>query len=135
MLRGKQLATVDGSEQQCYWQAWKTHCGFYQDTLGVILTPHILTDWLRTFAVAMQEGQNGNIHQVQVQLVAKALWFVSQELVLDGYPKSRHALPAQHALDLPISHLLKKYRDEDLPAEPKLVIPILPITAIAESYW
>jgi hypothetical protein len=60
---------------------------------------------------------------------------VSQKLVLDGHPDPRRASPAQHALDLPIARLLKKYGDEDPPPEPKLAIPISTITAISEKYW
>jgi hypothetical protein len=44
-------------------------------------------------------------------------------------------LPTQHALDLSISCLLKKYSDEDPTLEPKLAIPISTITEIAEKYW
>ena len=73
-------------------------------------------------------------HQVKVQSVATALRLVSQKLVLDGHPDPRRASPAQHALDLPISRLLKKYSDEDPPAEPKLAIPISTITSIAKNY-
>jgi hypothetical protein len=56
-------------------------------------------------------------------------------LVLDGHPNPQHASPTQHALDLPISRLLKKYNDEDPLPEPKLAIPISTITEIAENYW
>jgi hypothetical protein len=111
------------------------HCRLYQDAPGKIQAPHILTDRLLTFAVAVWEGQYSNGHKVKVQTVARALWFVSQKFVLDGHPDSRHASPAQHALDLPISRLLKKYSDEDAPPEPKLAILISTITEIAEKYW
>jgi hypothetical protein len=127
-------ATVDGTERDHYWNAWQTHCRLYHDPPGKIQAPHILTDQLLTFAVAVQEGQYGNGHQVQVQSVAKALRFVSQKLVLGGLPNPRRASPAQHALDLPIVRLLKKYGDENPPPEPKLAIPISTITAILEKY-
>jgi hypothetical protein len=55
-------------------------------------------------------------------------------LILDGHPDPWRASPAQHALDLPIAQLLKKYGDEDPPPEPKLAIPISTITAILEKY-
>jgi hypothetical protein len=127
-------ATVDGSERLRYWKAWQTHCRLYHDAPGEVQAPHILTDRLLTFAVAVREGQYGNGSQVQVQTVAKALQFVSQELILDGHPDPRRASPAQHALDLPIARLLKKYSDEDPPPEPKLAIPVSTIAAIAEKY-
>jgi hypothetical protein len=111
------------------------HCGLYHNAPNEIQAPHILTDRLLTFAVAVQEGQYGNGHQVQVQSVARDLRFVSQKLVLDGHPNPQCTLPTQHALDLPISRLLKKYSDEDPPPEPKLAIPISKITAIADNYW
>jgi hypothetical protein len=85
-------------------------------------------------AVTVREGKYGLGNQVKVQSVAKALRLVSQKLVLDGHPDPRRASPAQHALDLPISRLLKKYNDEDPPAEPKLAIPISTITSIAKNY-
>jgi hypothetical protein len=111
------------------------HCRLYHDAPSEIQAPHILTDRLLTFAVTVREGQYGNGHQVQVQMVARALRFVSQKLILDGHFNLRCALPAQHALDLPIARLLKKYSDEDPPPEPKLAILISTITAIAEKYW
>ena len=105
-----------------------------RDTPGKILTPALCTDRLLTFAVAVREGKYGLGHQVKVQSVATALRLVSQKLVLDGHPDPRRASPAQHALDLPISRLLKKYNEEDPPAEPKLAIPISMITSIAKNY-
>jgi len=111
------------------------HCRLYQDATGEIKAPHILTDRLLTFAVAVQEGQYGKGHPVQVQSVEFALRAVAQKYVLDGYPNPRCASPAQQSLDLPIAHLLEKYDDEDPPPpEPKLAIPISTITAIAEIY-
>jgi len=77
---------VDGSEKHHYWKAWQTHCGLYQDTPGKIQAPHILTDRLLTYAVAVREGQYGNGHKVQVQLVEFALRAVAQKYVMDGYP-------------------------------------------------
>ncbi len=127
-------ATVDGSERHRYWKAWQTHCGLYQDAPSEIQAPHILTDRLLTFAVAVREDQYGNGHQVQVQSVKFALRAVAQKYVLDGYPNPRRALPAQQSLDLPIARLLKKYGEEDPPPEPKLAVPISTITAIAEKY-
>jgi hypothetical protein len=127
-------ATVDGSERHCYWKAWQTHCRLYQDATGEIHAPHILTDRLLTFAVAVREGQYGKGHQVQVQSVEFALRAVAQKYVLDGYPDPRRSSPAQQSLDLPIARLLKKYGDEDSPPEPKLAVPISTITGIAEKY-
>ena len=66
-------ATVDRSKQHCYWKAWETHSGMYQDTPGEIHAPCIHTDRLLAFAVAVQEDKYGNGHQVQVQSVARAL--------------------------------------------------------------
>jgi hypothetical protein len=125
---------VDGTECQRYWQAWEAHGRLYLDTPGDVLTQRVLTDRLLPFAVAVREGKYGLGNQVKVQSVAKALRLVSQKLVLDGHPDPRRASPAQHALDLPISRLLKKYSDEDPPAEPKLAIPISTITSIAKNY-
>jgi hypothetical protein len=122
-------ATVDGSERHHYWKSWQTHCGLYQDATGEIQAPHILTDQLLTFAVAVREGQYGKGHQVQVQSVEFALQAITQKYVLDGYLNPRCASPAQQSLDLPITCLLKIYDDEDPPPEPKLAVPISTITA------
>jgi hypothetical protein len=125
---------VDGTERQRYWQAWEAHGSLYSDSPSNVLTQRALTDRLLTFAVAVREGKYGLGNQVKVQFVAKALRLISQKLVLDGHPDPRRASPAQHALDLPISRLLKRYSDEDPPAEPKLAIPISTITSIVKNY-
>lgn len=120
---------MDGTERERYWRAWQTHCSLY---------PHggdtVKTDQLLTFAVAVREGQYGLGNPVKVQSVERALRHVAQRLVLDGHPDPRRSSPAQQTLDLPIARLLKKYRDEDPPAEPKLAIPISTLTAIASNY-
>jgi hypothetical protein len=126
-------ATVDGSERKRYWRAWKTHCHLFPQAGNKWAS--VVTDQLLTFAVAMREGQYGLRAQVKVQSVERALRHVAQRLVLDGHPDPRRASPAQQSLDLPIAHLIKKYRNEDSPAEPKLAIPISTITAIATNYW
>jgi hypothetical protein len=79
-------ATVDGSKRECYWRAWKTHCSLHRDHPGTILPPHIPSDQLLTFAVAVPEGLYSKECQVQVQTVKKAHQLVSQKLVLDGHP-------------------------------------------------
>ena len=91
-------------------------------------------DQLLTFAVAVQEGQYGLGAQVKVQSVERALRHVALRLVLDGYPDPRRSSPAQQSLNLPIARLIKKYYNEDPPAEPKLAIPISTITSIATKY-
>ncbi len=82
----------------------------------------------------MREGQYGLGSQVKVQSVKRALPHVTQRLVLDKHPDPQQASSAQHALDLPIAWLIKKFRDEDPPAQPKLAIPILTITALSKNY-
>jgi hypothetical protein len=86
------------------------------------------------FAVAVREGKYGLGNQVKVQSVEQALRHVAQRLVLDGHPDPRRGSPGQHSLDLPIAWLIKKFRDEDPPAQPKLAIPISTITALAKNY-
>ena len=76
-------ATVDGSKRHRYWKAWQMHRGLSQDTTGKIHKPHILTDRLLTFAVAVREGQYGKGHQVQVQSVEFTLRAVDQKYVLE----------------------------------------------------
>ncbi len=53
---------------------------------------------------------------------------------MDGHPDPQRASPAQQSLDLSIARLIKKYHNEDPPAEPKLAIPISTITAVATNY-
>ena len=126
-------ATVGKAERTRYWKAWERHCHLYQaDSRGK--PPPDATNMLLTFAVAVREGQYGLGHQVKVQSVSKALCAVGQKYVLDGHPDPRRASPAQQALDLPIAHLLKKYHDDDPPAEPKLAIPMSTVETIARKY-
>ena len=89
-------------------------------------------DQLLTFAVAVWEGQYGLGAQVKVQSLKRALRHVTQRLVLDGHPDPHWSPPAQQSLDLPIARLIKKYCNEDPPAEPKQAISISTITTIAK---
>jgi hypothetical protein len=89
---------------------------------------------LLTFAVAVQEGKYGLGSQIQVQSVLVALQAVAQKYVLDGHCDPRRTSPAQHSLNLPISRLLKKFKDEDPPPQPKLAIPVSTIQAIITKY-
>jgi hypothetical protein len=134
-LRGKRLALSlwTGAEHGTYWKAWTEHCALY----GAASDPGTTvpdTDKLPTFAVAVWEGPSGRGAHVKVQSIKKILRQVPQKLVLDGHPDPRKASPAQQALDLPISRLLKSFGNRDLPAQPKLAIPISTITAISEKY-
>jgi hypothetical protein len=89
---------------------------------------------LLTFAVAVREGKYSLGNQVKVQSVEWALRHVAQKLILDGHPDPRRASPAQHSLNLPIAWIIKKFRDEDPPAQPKLAIPVSTITTISKNY-
>jgi hypothetical protein len=89
---------------------------------------------LLTFDVAVREGQYGLGHQVKVQLVSKALRAVAQKYVLDGHHNPRRSSQAQNSLDLPIAHPLKKFDNNDPPAEPKLAVPTLRVKKIAQQY-
>jgi hypothetical protein len=126
-------ATVGKAKRTRYWKAWERHCHLYQeDSRGK--PPPNATNMILTFAVAVREGQYGLRHQVKVQSVSKALRAVGQKYILDGHPDPQRALPAQQALDLPIAHLLKKYHDDDPPAEPKLAILMSTVDTIAQKY-
>ena len=89
---------------------------------------------LLTFAVAVREGQYGLGHQIKVQSVSKALRAVAQKYVLDGHLDPQRSSSAQYSLDLPIARLLKKFGDDEPPAEPKLAVPISTIKKIAQQY-
>jgi hypothetical protein len=82
----------------------------------------------------MQEGQFGLGCQIKVQSVKAALRAVTQRYVLDGYSNPRHASPAQHALNLPIACLIKKFGNNDPPLQPKLAIPVSIIRVIETKY-
>ena len=43
-------------------------------------------------------------------------------------------MAAQKSLDLPIAHLLKKFKDDDPPTEPKLAVPMSSIKKIGKKY-
>jgi hypothetical protein len=110
------------------------HCQLYESVVGCQPSAQDTTDRLLTFAVAMREGKYSLGNQVKVQSVKRALRHVAQKLVLDGHPNPRCASPAQHALNLPIAWIIKRFHDEDPPAQPKLAIPVSTITAISENY-
>jgi hypothetical protein len=128
-------ATMDGPVKDCYWSAWTTHCRLYPDNdRGPHLPPSNIRDMLLTFAVAVREEKYGLGRQVKVQSVAVAPRSVAQKYVLDGHPNPCRASPAQHALDLPIARILKRFDDKDPAPEPKLAVPVSTIIAIASSY-
>ena len=124
---------MDGAKRDRWWKAWTEHNNKFYGATG---PAHLAadTDRLLTFAVAVREGRYGLGYQVKVQSVERALRHVAQKYVLDGHPDPRRASPAQQSLDLPISRLIKHFCDNDPPAQPKLALPILTITAIATNY-
>jgi hypothetical protein len=89
---------------------------------------------LLTFAVAVREGQYGIGHQVKVQSVTTALRAVAQRYVLERHSNPCRASPAQHTLNLPIARLIKKFKDNNPPPQPKLAILVLTIRQIATKY-
>ena len=128
-------ATEDGAVWDRYWQAWTGHCKLFPlNDRGPTHPPHNIEDMLLTFAVAVQEGKYGRGDHVQVQSVSAALCAVTQKYVLDGHCDPRRASPAQHTLNLPIAQLLKKFKDEDPPPQPKLAITVSTILAIVNNY-
>ena len=128
-------ATVDGAVRERYWRAWENHCRLFPlNERGPNLPPNNVEDMLLTFAVAVREGQYGLGGRIQVQSVEVALRTVAQKYVLDGHCDPRKASPAQHSLNLPIARLLKKFKDEDPPPQPKLAIPVSTIQKIITKY-
>jgi hypothetical protein len=59
---------------------------------------------------------------------------ISQKYVLEGYSNPRCASPAQHALNLLIACLIKKFGNNNPPPQPKLAILVSTICAIATKY-
>jgi hypothetical protein len=127
-------ATVDGTERDKYWKAWTTHCCRHYCSSGGSQATENSTNRLLTFAVAVREGQYGLGATVQVQSVERALRHVAQRIILDGHRDPRKASPAQQHLDLPISRLLKSYRDKDPPPQPKLALLVSTIKSISRNY-
>jgi hypothetical protein len=111
------------------------HCRLYPlNCQGPSLPPHDVEDMLLTFAVAVREGQYGIGRQVKVQSVTAALRAVAQSYVLDGHSNPHRTSPAQHHLNLPIARLLKRFKDKDLPLQPKLAISVSTIGKFATKY-
>ena len=128
-------ATVDGAVRDRYWQAWTGHYKLFPlNDRGPNHPPHNIEDMLLTFAVAVWEGKYGRGDRVQVQSVSVVLCAVAQKYVLDGHCDPRRASPAHHTLNLPIARLLKKFKDEDPPPQPKLAILVSTILAIVNKY-
>jgi hypothetical protein len=124
---------VDNLQKKRYWKAWKHHCQLYLTSSSGDPPPNA-RDMLLTFAVAVREGQYGIGCAIKVQSVKKALRAVAQKYVLDGHQDPRRSSPAQHSLDLPIARLLKRFGNNNPPAEPKLAVPISTIKKIAKQY-
>ena len=120
-----ETATVDGAERDRWWKAWTDHNETFYGSDG---SAHhtVDTNKLLTFAVTVREGKYGLGNQVTVQSVERALMHVAQKFVLSS--------PAQQSLDLPLSRLIKHYRNNDPAPQPKLALPISTITAIATNY-
>jgi hypothetical protein len=128
--QANETATVDGSERTRWWKAWEEHnTSYYSGNESDPTFP--TTDKLLTFAGAVRVGRYRLGSQVTVQSVERALRHVAQKFVLDGHPDPRRSSPAQQSLDLPISRLIKSYRDADPPAQPQLALPVSTITALA----
>jgi hypothetical protein len=109
----------------CYWCAWEGHCNLFPlNKQGPTLPPHKIENMLLTFDATMRvrEGKYSLRGQIQVQSVLVTLQAIAQKYVLDGYCDPWCASPAQHSLNLPIAQLLRKFKDEDLPPQPKLAI-------------
>ena len=66
--------------------------------------------------------------------MSKALRAFAQKYVLDRHQDPQRFSQAQHSLDLPIAHLLKKFGDNDPTAEPKMAIPTSTVKKIAQKY-
>jgi hypothetical protein len=96
--------------------------------------PCNIEDMLLTFAVAVRESQYGIGCQIKVQSVTTALRAVAPRYILDGHSNPCHASPAQHTLILPTARLIKKFKDNDPPPQPKLAIPVSTIRQIATKY-
>jgi hypothetical protein len=126
-------ATVDGAERNQSWKAWTE---YNRSLYGTNAAEHeqVNTGKLLTFAVAVREGKYGLGGPVKVQSIERALRHVAQKFVLDGRPDPRKSSPAQQSLNLPISRLIKSYWDSNPRPEPKPVLPISTITAIAINY-
>ena len=126
---------MDGAERSRHWKAWKSHTEAHGLDLYLRTSDsRDKTDALLTFAVTIRRGKYGKKRKVRVQSVEKALRHVGQRFVLDRYPDPRRQFATGKDLDLPIARLIKKYRDEDPPAEQKLAIPVSTIETIATKY-
>jgi hypothetical protein len=136
MLHGKQLALRQwtGPSVITTGKRGRPTVALYHHPSDCTQASGSITDKLFTFAAAVWEGKYGLRATVKVQSVKRALWHVTQKLILDGHPNPRKASPAQQQLDFPMSWLLKSFQDSDPAAEPKLALPMLTISAISQNY-
>ena len=91
-------------------------------------------EMLLSFAVRLRQGYAGKGKRIGAQAVATGLRHVAQNAVLAGYPDPRKSY-GDKQLDLPISHLLKTFRDEDPAPQPKLALPVHAIKLTCNQYY
>ena len=124
-------ARVDDTQRLNYWRHWVNHCIMSNaPTYLVGLSKPQKHEVLLCFASRVREGVLGNGKEVRVGSVDVALRAVGQTLVMAGYEDPRRSYN-QKALDLPISSLLKTYRDADPKPLPELAVPVEVVTHIA----
>ena len=95
---------------------------------GIVKSRQIVL--LLVFASRVRAGEFGHGREIRVGSVDVALRAVGQTIVLAGYPDPRRSY-GHKELDLPISLLLKKYKESDAPSVSQLAVPVEVVEAIA----
>ena len=86
---------------------------------------------LLLFAARVRMGEYGRRKQIRVGFVDVALRAVGQTFALAGHPDPRRSSQGTKELDLPISLLLKRYKDLDPATCPELAVPVEVVEYIA----
>ena len=95
---------------------------------GIVKSRQIVL--LLVFASRVRAGEFGHGREIRVGSVDVALCAVGQTIVLAGYPDPRRSY-GHKEFDLPISLLLKKYKESDAPSVSQLAVPVEVVEAIA----
>jgi hypothetical protein len=120
---------VDNRVRATNWRWWTqycTECGvdpWLQD-----IAPATRLQLLLGFAARTRTGYFGKGRQVTSQTVEKAMRHVAQAFMLEGYPDPR--CPAGSSgtdLALPVTHLLKSFKDRDPAPRPQVALPVVAI--------
>jgi hypothetical protein len=89
------------------------------------ITPPARLQLLSGFAARTRTGYFGKGRQVTSQTVEKAMHHMARAFMLEGYPDPRCSSGSSGSnLALPVTHLLKSYKDRDPVPRPQVALPV-----------